>query len=196
MNTQKKTDKAPVNWDKSESTYFWNIWLNQNNINNHVKYLSGYSKAFYQREKEDKDELLKLKCAMFLQNDFLNPNRIEKIEIFMKVDETINKKTDPLILILYPDRYELPELNRAFMLKKFGYFLEEFYKRKKAGLSLEGLIQRTKKTVNPDDYLNPDIKQFKSLQNLYSYSVRLLNYGHPPGAVESFINKVKTRNNW
>ena len=193
MNTP--TQKKQINWDKISASYYWVIYLNPNHKHNHVESLTGYSKVYDQREREDKTELLKSKILMLFQNDFLNPERVLKIDIFQRADELVNKKTDPLILTLYPDHYNINKLNETLILNKYGQFLEEFYKRLRLKLSMEGLVMSKRKPTNKDEYLNPS-KEFKSLQQLYSYAANLLRYGHAPGAVEQFIFKVKTRYNW
>lgn len=193
MNTPNQ--KNQLNWDKISASYYWVIYLNPEHKHNHVEKLTGYSKVYDQREREDKQELLKSKILMLFQNDFLNPDRVLKIDIYQRADELVNKKTDPLILTLFPSHYVINKLNEVYILNKYGAFLEEFYKRVRAKLSMEGLVMSKRKPVNKDEYLNP-LKDFKSLQHLYSYSANLLRYGHAPGQVEQFINKVKARYNW
>lgn len=193
MNTPQQ--KKQLNWDKISASYYWVIYLNPNHKHNHVETLTGYSKVYDQREREDKSELLKSKILMLFQNDFLNPERVNKIDIYQRADELVNKKTDPLILTLFPDHYNINKLNEAIILNKYGQFLEEFYKRVRYKLSMEGLVMSKRKPTNKDEYLNP-AKEFKSLQQLYSYAANLLRYGHAPGAVEQFIFKVKARYNW
>lgn len=189
-------NKKSFRWDKAQSTYYWKIILNQNNPNNHVPDFTGYSKVYGQEEAQDKIYLLQSKIEMLRQKDYLNPHRSERVEIYQRVDEIINTKTDPKILVLFPTHYDLPLQNREYMLKNFGYYLNEFYKLFLQNQSTQGLIRSRKKPRSKDDFLNPDLKHFRNLQQLYSYSVRLLDNGHPVGAVNHFITQVKTKNNW
>lgn len=193
MNTPQQ--KKQINWDKISASYYWIIFLNPNHRHNHVECLYGYSKVYDQREREDKTELLKHKILMLYQNDFLNPERVLKIEIYQRADDVINKKVDPKILTLYPDKYVIDKLNETFILNKYGAFLVDFYNRVSKRLSMEGLVITKRKPKSKDEYLNP-AKEFKSLQQLYSYATNLLRYGHAPGEVEHFLNKVKQRYNW
>ena len=189
-------NKKSHRWDKAQSTYYWKIYFNLNNPNNHVADITGYCKVLGQDEAQDKIYLLQSKIEMLRQKDYLNHNRVTRIEVHQRVDEIINSKTDPVILILFPTHYDIPLQNREYVIKNFGSYLEQFYKLFLQNQSTQSLIRARKQPRSKDDFLNPDIKQFRNLQQLYSYSARLLDNGHPVGAVNHFITQVKTRNNW
>lgn len=181
-------------WDTFYATYYWNIYLDRNNPNNATDVLTGYSKKVGEAEAADKDQLIKRKIVNLYLNGYFK--RITKIDIFQRTESHIDKKRDPKILVIYPTHFDIPELNHATVLKKFGPFLVEFYDRIKNDRSMDGILPRMKRINSQDDYLNPEKFTFKTPGHLYAHAARLLNYGHPQGAVSHFINVVKSREKW
>jgi hypothetical protein len=197
MNKVTSKNKKTIPYDKMQSTYYWKILLNQNNNDNHVEHLTGYSKKRGQDEAQDLVYLLQSKIIMFQQNNYLNKNRVDRIEIFKRETEIINKKTDPCLIILFDKTFTIPVSNhQEYVLKTFGKFLNDFYKCVIENRNTADLIRSKKKPVSKDDFLNPDRVPFRNIQHLYSYSVRLLDNGHATGQVNHFINQVKSKYNW
>lgn len=191
MQTPKQQNKP---WDRFYSTYYWTIHLDLNNPRNHAERLTGYSKKVNENEKADKDELLKTKILMLLQNGYLD--RSTKIDFYFKTDFAIDKSKDPCILILMPNAYNIPPTNGEYMLKRFGVFLNEFYDRKKRGLAMTELIPKKKNATNLDDLFDVSKANFKTEAHLYGRAAQLLTYGHPPGQVNQYIDKVRTLKGW
>lgn len=202
MNTTKNkfephgTIKAQINWDKLYSTYYWKIYLDKNNPKNsyNVEFLQGYSKVEHQREAQDLVYLLKSKIINLYKNGYFN--RIERIEIYQRLDNIINTKNDIKILILEPTQYDINPNYLDTVFKNYGLFLEDFYSRIKNSLPMDGLITPKRKPISDDDRLNVNIVKLKDLSALYSYAARLLIHGHPQGAVNSFIHKYKELKKW
>ena len=192
METEK--EKKQIQWDKLFSTFYWKIYLTESN---EAEIFNGYSKVLNQAEAQDKDYLLTSKIVMIHKYGYLNPSRVKKIEFFFRSGDMINQRNDLLLLELMPDRYNIPQgPNQQWILKKFGVFLEQFFIAIRKGENPQTILKSRKKPVNNDDFLNIDRIEFRDLQHLYSYSVRLLNHNHPPGIVEQFIFKVKSKYNW
>lgn len=195
MTTIKK-EKKSVKWDISHSTYYWKIYLDKSNPVNSpvVDYLQGYSKQERQREANDIVHLLKSKILNLYKNGYFA--RIDRIEIFKRVGDIINQKEDIKLLKLYPNHYETNPNYQDYIDLYYSLFLIDFYTCKKNNLSVEGLIQVKRKVLNNDDRLNIYKISLRNLQELYSYSSRLLINGHANGEVENFIHKYKELKGW
>lgn len=202
MNTTKTkfephgTIKTPIQWDKLYSTYYWKIYLDKKNPKNsfNVEFLQGYSKVEHQRESQDTTHLLKSKILNLYKNDYFN--RIERIEIYQRLDAIINTKNDIKIMILEPNKYDLNPNFLDKLFKNYGLFLEDFYNRIINGLPMDGIIREKRKAISEDDRLNINLVKLQNLSALYSYAARLLIHGHPQGAVNNFILKYKELKQW
>ena len=181
-------------WDNFYSTYFWNINLDPSNPINNTPVLTGYSKKVGENEAADKIQLLKRKIVNLYLNGYFK--RIRSIDFYQRTATHIDKKRDPKILVIMPTTYEIPELNREVIFKHFGNFLIEFYDRIKNEQSMDGILPRMKKIRSQDEFLDPSRYQFKTEGHLYAHAARLLNHGHPTGAVNHFIKQVKIREKW
>lgn len=195
MNNTNKP-KNPVKWDVSHSTYYWRIYLDRTNPHNspNVEFLKGYSKQERQNEAADLIHLLKAKIMNLHNNGYFE--RMARIEIWQRTGEIIDTKKDAKFLILYPTHYDINPAYSDYTFKNFGPFLNEFYRRKKENLAMDGLIKTARKLISRDDLMDPQKVKIHSLQQLYSYAARLLVNGHPEGAVNGFINKYRQLKNW
>ena len=115
LQTIKPAYIAPT-WDKRESTFYWLIFLNENHesyqYKSNEKYgaiiLDGYSKTIGHNERNNKQELL-LKNFIFLTKQYSYKSK--SIRIFARSGEIIDKKTDPCIIEIYPNK--LPLITRV-----------------------------------------------------------------------------------
>lgn len=191
-----KNAKPALKWDKANSTYYWHIYLDRMNTSNNpnVEYLVGYSKVEYQSEAADKEALLKRKIFTLFNYGYFK--RIKKICFYARIESMVNKHTDPCILILYPSHYDIPEMNHDVVYKKWGQFLHDFYDRINANKSMEGILPRSTKGGNADDFLKVENYNFKDVAQLYAHSTRCLRHGHPQDRVEDFIRRYKSMKNW
>lgn len=191
-----KKDKITPNWDIHYSTYYWEIYLDPlHKLNNpNVEKLTGYSKKEFQNEGQDIVHLLKSKIFNLNKNGYFE--RMKKIIIYSRHGEMIKKKTDPDILILFPNSFNIPNENHDYIFKRFGAFLHEFYLRKRDNKSMEGLIPKLRQRTSNDSFLDCTKQNFSSLSQLYTYCGRLLLHGHSEGEVNHFITKYKTLKNW
>lgn len=188
--------KNSINWDKFYSTYYWKIYMDQNNAknSNSVEFLQGYSKVENQRESADTTHLLKTKIFNLYKNGYFE--RSLKIEIFQRLDDIINTKNDIKILILKPNEYQINPDYSDLIFKNFGLFLEDFYNRIKKAAPMENLVTYKRKPINNTDFLNVNTVKLANLQQLYSYAARLSLNGHAAGEVTHFINKYKELKQW
>lgn len=204
MNTAKTLIPAPhtpnniydPKWDKFHSTYFWKFFMDFKNPENRTPELTGYSKKEFQREAQDKQQMLKSKILNLFQKGYFN--RMTKWEIQQRVGEYIDPKRDPVILLLYPRTYEIPELNRETIFKQFAPFLNDFYNRIEKGMSMDGIITQRKSPKLSEDFLNPElvIHKLPTIKHLYSYMLTLSKHGHVDGAINQFYLKVKELKKW
>lgn len=182
-------------WDTFYSTYWWNIYLDPEHPDNTTERLTGYSKKEGESEAQDKDQLLKRKILNFYLNGYFK--RIKYIEFFLRAENMIDKKRDPKILLIYPDHYDIPEMNHDVIFKKFGAFLHDFYDRVQHNKDMNAMLPKgNKKITSKDDFLNTEKQFFKSIAHLYAHAARLLRYGHAPGEVEAFIQRYKQLKSW
>lgn len=183
-------------WDKFESTFYWKLHMDAKNPINRTALMMGYSKKEFQREAQDKQQMLKSKILNLFQHGYFN--RFLKWEISQRVGTYIDLRRDPIILILFPGSFEMPEPNREVIWKQYGSFLTEFYNRKEEGKAMEGIIRDKKRPANADDFLNASLQADKlpTIQHLYSYMLRLSKHGHPEGAINQFYLKVKDIKKW
>jgi len=191
-----KTREKKGSWDVFESTYYWIIYFDITNPANTAESITGYSKKIGQREAIDKDYLLKKKIVNLQKNGYLIPQRVNRIEIFIRIGAFIDKRTDPKILTLYPTHYVIPELNHSSIDKKWGAWLKSFYQRVINNLSLEDILPTYRRPNSTDDFLDVTKYNFLTQAHLYTHVAKLYKYGHPPGAIENFINKYKEIKRW
>jgi hypothetical protein len=183
-------------WDKFHSTYFWKLHMDIKHPENRTPELTGYSKKEFQREAQDKEQMLKTKILNLFQKGYFN--KIVKWEISQRVGEYIDPRRDPCILILYPRTYEIPELNREAVFKKFAPFLNDFYNRIEKGMSMDGIITVRKSTKSADEFLNVEqvIHKLPTIKHLYSYMLTLSKHGHADGMINQFYLQVKEAKKW
>ena len=196
MLTTQKPQTTPAKWDIFYSTYYWKIYLDTfNTLNNpSVEFLTGYSKKEKQSEAQDIHHVLKAKILNLNSHGYFE--RMKRMEIYMRVGEMINKKTDPDIIILYPTHYTIPSENHEYIYKRFASFLDEFYRRKKDHKSMEGILPQLKSRTSKDFYLDVTKQHFNHISQLYTHAGKLLLYGHSEGAVNDFILKYKQLRKW
>lgn len=194
--TNNQKQQKPVKWDIFYSTYYWRIYLDKTHPLNspNVEFLKGYSKQERQNEASDLHHLLKAKILNLHQNGYFD--RMLRIEIWQRLGEIINTKTDAKFLILYPKNYDINPAYQDYTFKTFAPFLNDFYDRRNNEKSMEGIIKQKRKPMSLDDRLNISKVHLHSLQQLYSYAARLLVNGHPEGAVNSFIQKYRELKKW
>lgn len=189
--------KSYSEWDWQNSTYMWRIYLNPNHPTNKasVEYLTGYSKKTGQNEAQDKENLLRRKIFTLCRNGYFD--RMYRIDFFQKIGEMMNIKTAPKILTVYPDHYDIPELNHDVIYKLHGKWLHEFYYRLKNKKDLSDLMPNPRdKKHNADDALDVTKHDFKNVAALYQHATKCLHYGHAQGQVEHFIREYKQRKKW
>lgn len=182
------------NWDTIYSSFYWQINLNRAHEFNTAEKLTGYSKRVGESENQNKDLLLKRKIVNLLLNGYFN--RMNSIEIFQRTEFCIDKKRDPKIIILYPTHFDLPELNKELILKKYGAWLKQLYDFIQQKKDVRDLLPANKKPVSKEEFLNINRYHFTSVAQLYSHAARLLVNGHAEGQVNHFINSYKQLKNW
>lgn len=193
---KKSEQKYEASWDIHYSTYYWKIYLDRMNPLNspNVDTFTGYSKKEKQSEAQDIHHVLKAKILNLNSHGYFE--RIEKMVIFMRAGEIINKRADPDILILYPKSYNIPQANHEYIFKRFASFLNDFYLRKRENKSMEGILPQLKRTQSKDDFLDVRKQHFINISQLYTYSGKLLLYGHTENEVNHFIMKYKELKKW
>lgn len=179
-------------WDTLYSTYFWKINLDP--LSNDVEYLMGHSQKMGEREAQDKDYLIRKKIINLYNYGYFN--RSLSIEIYQRAGSVIDKRTDPMIIKLYPTHYVLPELNFSVINKRHGRWLTEFYDRINNGKDLTDILPAIRKAPSKDEHLDIHKQHLPTIVHLYRYSARLSLWGHPSGAVEDFIRKYKELKGW
>ncbi len=195
MSTQYPPKSAPTKeWDDLTASFYWYIHLDRKHADNTTDMLTGYSKKVNQKEATDKVQMLKRKIINLYNNGYFN--RIKYIEIKMRTEAYINKKYDPVILILEPANYKIPELNHDYVFKNYGVFLKDLYDRIWNKKSMEGLLPFAKRNGNQDDFLNIHARNHSTEAHLYSYASRLLRNGQAPGAVNDYVRKYKELKGW
>jgi len=195
MQPQKKEFTAPnvIHWDKISSSYYWQMKMNMQHPKNYVPEIWGYSKAIGHDEAKDRQQMLMRKILMLHTNNYLE--RSHEINIFKRAGSAVNKKDDPLYLILRPFEYSI-----AYdpLLKQFEFikFLDDFYTLIREKKSPKFLLPKSKATFSKDDYLNIDIQQARignDENKLNTYCAQLVRNGHSFTAASSFALKYKEK---
>lgn len=198
MHTQANNTPVRSQWDTQASTFFWLIHMNKKHPDNspNVEKITGYSKYRNGFEAQDKDYLLKRKIGMLYTNRYFD--RMTSCEFYLNNSGILDKKHAPRILVCYPHHYNIPVEQHDEMYKRFGVWLEEFYNCIRKGDSIEKIIPsvRTGKKMNRDHFIDPSNFSFANPGQLYTHAAKLHQYGHPSGAVEAFILKVKQTKGW
>lgn len=182
------------NWDVFHSTYYWTINLDPLHPANKVDKLNGYSKKVGEHEATDKDYLLKRKIVNLFLNGYRT--RAKSIEFYKSTEFLIDKKRDPKILILYPESYEIPELNHDVIFKTHGHFLKDLYQAIKDNRDLKNLLPTSRRPKSLDSYLKVENYQFKHSHEMYAHATRCLRMDFPQGLVEDFIRNYKVLKGW
>lgn len=193
--SQTASSQRRGNWDVFHSTYYWILDLDQRDPRNSALKLTGYSKKVGENEAQDKDQLLRRKIVTLFQHGYRT--RCTCIHFYKSTGHLVNKNTDPCILKLFPNHYEIPESEHDYMFKLHGKFLKDLYYAIKINADLSTLVPTRSQRILPDNdqYLNPDRYSFKDLSELYAHAARCLKHGHEQGHVDYFIIQCRSRMN-
>lgn len=184
----------PLQWDKINSTYWWQMKLDLNNPRNLVAEIYGYSKAQGHDEARDKKQMLMGKIVMLHTNDYLN--RSKEILFYKRVSDTgINKKEDLHLFTLTAKK--VTAMSESMLKHQdFITFLDKFYKAISEGKNPKFLLPTRKANFSKDEYLDIDIQFTRighDLMKLSNYCSRLIQNGHSFIAANNFFFKYKEK---
>lgn len=186
QNPELRSGKQPA-WDKLYSSFYWEIELNPYHRANspNVQSMWGYSKREGQDERKDKLQLLMRKIhTIFGVNGYIE--RIKCVHIYSRDQRIINKRTDRLVLILYPKTYQLQAEFIATKYEPLHRFLADFYDCVVNGKDIKHILPKERADGTKDDYMNVDKLKFTSTGQLDQYCAKLVRNDHPFDAVVNF----------
>jgi hypothetical protein len=153
--------------------------------------LTGYSKGLLQNEMPDKIVLLERVILRLYKNGYLAYNKTARICFYL--NETITSSSQELILILYPNKYEMGE-NRDFKNDlRLGTFLSRLYDQIKNGTIITKSLSHKPTSAKEKDLFDIRKHSFTNEMELHKYCLQRTRDGHADDLVLNFYSAYKEK---
>lgn len=188
-NLKSMETKSNLQWDKINSTWWWEIQLDHSHVRNYntrVQMITGYSKAQGHDEAKDKMQMLMRKILMLATNGYFQ--RSKYIIIYKRAGQLVDKQRDQIMVTLLPKDYKLPPENIG-QTPELVSFLTKLYDHIRDGKDVNYLLPKPRAEFSKDEYFQIERHSFPSRKHLYNWAEKMIKDGHSFLQVQSFVIK-------